>query len=170
MLRSDVQPEEMKTCTPILVALMLAAGCTGSRDSADYDITPGLGISNLVVVGMTTPQIRRSVPGVVLERYETGGFSGSIPWLGASWGGEDTTGQVYRLDFLIDPAVYADSSPTWQLERFRGTLAGVSLGEPKTLRRETLVQMFGEPENAFDIRTAVSSEIRETGPVASHKG
>ena len=140
----------MRTRIHILCALLLAAGCTASRDSADCNITPGLGISNVVTVGMTTRDIKKATRGVVIEKYETGGCDACIPDLGVSWNVENMTDQVRRLDFLVNPQVYPESSPPWRLRRYSGTVAGrLSLEKPQSLTRQKVVGLFGEPQHAF---------------------
>ena len=143
--------------------LLFITGCTGHHDSAEYDITPGYGISNLITVGMTTSQIRRAVRGVIVKS-DTIGFHGSIPWLGAEWEGSDQAKHVYRIHFLIDPSVYKECDSKLKIQRFRGTLAGsVPLVEPKALHRKTLVDLFGKPEHFFDLQSASTnmSNLRE---------
>ncbi|MCX7006181.1 MAG: hypothetical protein NTY53_02850 [Kiritimatiellaeota bacterium] len=145
-----------------IIVLLFVMGCTVNRDLTEYDITPGYGISNLVTVVNTTPQIRRAVHGVIVKS-DTSGFYGSIPWLGAEWEGRDETEQVYRIYFLIDPSVKETGSKL-KIQRFRGTLAGsVSLVEPKALQRKTLVDLFGKPERFFDLQSTFTNmnDLRE---------
>ena len=147
-----------------MVLLLTAGGCSQYSDSLGLDVTPGVGIRDVITVDMSTSDVRWKNRGVLIEKYDRGRFWACIPSLGVSWEAESMKEKIRRIDFMVDPSRCSESSQLAQLHRFRGRIAGtLSLEAPKSLRREDIAHLFGEPAYSFELLSATNNfaEFRE---------
>jgi len=149
----------MKTFGSVTAAVLITAsilGCATPRrtDTSGLAITPGVGISNLLTVGMTRSQTKKASPDTVImyrpddrkRCEEPKSWAFYIPALGASHTG---------LFSMADPVgnitfrVSANTNATETI--FRGSLScGISFGAGRRVTREDVIKKFGEPQEHLD--------------------
>lgn len=126
------------------MALVTVLGCSRYRihGTENLTITPGVGISNLVEVGMPLLEVRRNVGNVIEDGYG----QAMAPSLGAVMGlaGKDKT--VVNVTFFFDTTHYASSSPVRCLTPFRGHVAPrLSFSSGRSVSYEDVLTVFGKP-------------------------
>ena len=141
--------------TGFLVTLYCLAvgGCSypAYTDTRALTIFPGVGISNVVEVGMTLREIRRSTHDVVVRGSDA---RVDVPSLGAtvSLNARDRVWDViWDVYFGTNLSPYADSSPSIAIPSFRGHVAGgLSFATETGVAREAVIRAFGEPVQSME--------------------
>jgi hypothetical protein len=157
-LTLGVRPQMKKmTHITVLAACLLAVGCSRPvrTDPAVMVIHPGVGVSNVVAIGMTVADMHRASPDLEHEREPTrfpwekpNWHGGRIPSIGAQFSGSYTgQGKPYQ-GFINFHIVAPSNEPSFQ---FQGSLApGLSFADGQTVRRPEVVDTFGSPEKTID--------------------
>ena len=150
------------------VALCLVTGACSRpsySDSSGLVIVPGVGISNVVALGMTRTEIQRTTRDLVIQRLP----KVRMPWVDVSpeglsrlpwqkperyWARVPSLGAVFdgawgevSVGSYIKFRVSAQTNATERdAKRFCGTLScGLSFADGKNVTREDVTRFFGEP-------------------------
>jgi hypothetical protein len=135
----------------VFVALF---GCSLPRNESNASLTvvPGLGIKNVLEIGMKLSDIRKANPDILIDR-EVGDDEvrrAIVPSLGASLSSSAKDATVSRLYFIVDMRTYVSNSLPVGFQIFRGSLScGLSFSEVG-VRREQVTGVFGVPSNTVD--------------------
>ena len=141
-----------------LYACLLAfifAGCTNQKysDSSDMLIVPGLGISNVVAVGMTPAEMNSHMtdlqyqvrPSRWIPSRKPKWQTAVIPSLGIVWGGPYAGMHTPYYGF-INFHVVADTN--MGLRPFRGALSsGIDFSTTNTITPSEVINCYGDPSN-----------------------
>jgi len=128
------------------------------NDSSGLTITPGVGISNIVEIGMSRSAIRNATRDLVpIRKQKKNGYR--VPSLGLVVF-LDENDNVYTIDAVVDLSRHHETSPTRILTPFCGKISGgISFHNEKSVCRTDIVRVFGEPlhpmgnQKDFDIKT-----------------
>jgi hypothetical protein len=134
--------------------------CSQSKyvDSSALILEPGIGIANVVAVGLTLSDVKEATGDLTIEKYEPNEyrkytmFEAYTPSLGAELTVyEKTDNPINSVTFWADPAVLATNDPRRSFSPFCGTLScGISFEKPRSVRRADIIKAFGEPLNSID--------------------
>jgi hypothetical protein len=152
----------MKTIS-IFVAMILSGCGPRFRDSSALVITPGLGISNVIEIGMSPREVDHRTRDLQLSRLEyVGTYSANVPSLGAQWPQATATGSLYTIDFLVKSDAWPSTTFTNGLIPFCGAVdGGLSFAGNKSVIRSEVVGVFGEPDQHIDISTNTPDQYPE---------
>jgi hypothetical protein len=117
--------------------------------SQGLDITPGEGIRDVAVLGMTAQDVARNTGnGIVVELSAERGQFAYAPDLGFYWQIDEAGGGIQYLTILAEPGQIG----SFRLNAFRGTLCGsISLARGHRLTRERVYATFGPPSHVLDL-------------------
>ncbi len=142
----------------LVAALTSASGCSRNRihGTENLMITPGVGISSLVEVGMPLRQVRRNTGRVIEDGYG----SAMVPPLGLVMHVEGQEKIVVNLHFFFDTSHCASSSPVRCLTPFRGHLAPrLSFSSGRSVSYEDVLFEFGQPHCIVDDYSRKSTSL-----------
>lgn len=127
---------------------VLLAGCQSRSklDSSRLTITPGIGISNIVELGMSMEQIGQRTRDLKIEKavlVPVDVSVVSVPSLGAHW--EQLSEDERLVGVYFDIASFGPGRP-----RFRGKiLGGISFVDGEAVTREMITGVWGSPDHSI---------------------
>ena len=129
------------------MALLGACAQPMARDSSSLTIVPGVGVSNLVAIGMTLAEMKAQTGDMAITTTrEPRWFGAQIPSLGVSLDGPYCGKQAPYNGFINFYLVPPTSS---SLARFAGRIGSTSLGETGVVARSDIIATFGVPRQSF---------------------
>ena len=145
----------------VLICVWTGFGHQPVFDRSTLVVTPGVGIQNLLELGMTPRQIQAKTKDLVARRLQhVGGFAYHVPSLGAQWSQETETTGLYQVSFITNPNMFPAGSMTNWGKPFCGTIAGrLSFQSNNPVNRAHVVAAFGEPSVTYDMRAGLSASV-----------
>jgi len=135
----------MKAILSLLLVVVCASmfGCERALpDNTHLSITPGIGISNVLTLGMTLDEAAQMRSDMKIEDFRDGNMlSVEVPSLGALWEHNSYTQPIYTIDFLVTSKDFADRPP-----RFCGRLDGrLSFATEGGVSVKDILDLYGLP-------------------------
>ena len=159
---SRISQHIMNTLQSAFFISVFVTMCGCSRpvynDSSGLTITPGVGISNIVEIGMSRSAIINATRDLVptssqnKDRYYIPSL-GLVVFL-------DADGIVYKIDAVVDLSRHHETSPTRILTPFCGKLSGLSFHKSH-VNRAAVVRLLGYPSYFTNYDKQMPREERE---------
>lgn len=138
------------TCT-----LMAGCQCARHEDSSRFTIIPGVGIADVLEVGMTIEEIGERTKDLASQRIKNStAWLVCVPSLGAFWEQERKDQAVPGITFFVAGTPVGAVPGHVRISRFRGRLeGGLSFDLDGGVSRDDAVRVFGEPQHTLRVET-----------------
>lgn len=137
--------------------LLTGHGCVHNLDNSKLTITPGVGISNILELGMTIKEVDRATGDLTFNKLEA--FSRflsqniwivRVPSLGATWSQKSETARVEFIYFYVNSKMIREAPDISSLSRFRGKMSGgLSFEKDGGVTKADVIKVLGEPKHTI---------------------
>jgi len=140
----------------LTLACISCIGCSHPRpsDRSFLTVVPGVGISDVLEIGMTIKDVKASAGQLVIQEHDRGAdgiiWEVSVPAIAAATMISTKEGPFSGMSFFTDLSVFAEGDDRRSWPRFRGSISlGLSFRGEKSGLLKDVLHVFGRPENVI---------------------